>query len=151
MKDLLDFFLGRLKEVSRTRKLRNFEDADFLLNLKAEDKITFPVACAVILSDLALIDGEFHVSEYQFLFSKLEEDLGIGADEAQEVMKQARFTLAAGRGSLGYAAYIKKTFTLEQREQIYTMVEGMVAADEKTDGFEIYLANRLRTSLGLGQ
>jgi len=150
MKDILDFVLGKLRDGAAKRKLRNFEDAQFLLSLDQKDTVPFPVACAVVLCDIALVDGTFDASEYHFLFAKLEEELGVERAEAEEIVKQARAILGSGRGSSGYALFIKKTFSIEQREQILGMAEGMVVADGVTDGFERYLADRLKISLGLG-
>lgn len=133
----------------KKKKLRNFEDVQLLTNLTDQDEIKLPLAIALLLTDIALIDGHFDQSEYSFIFDRLENKLGLSHNEAKEIVDQARLTLSSGRGASNMAEYVKTNFTLDQRKQIYEFIKGMVRADGMVDGYEEYLSKRFAGFLGV--
>ncbi len=149
MRETLDNILGSIKDRLQGNQKGKFEDKQFLLTLDDKDQITLPIACAVLLSDVAMIDGHFDSREYEFLFHQLEKELGLSKADASDIVAQARAHLSTGRGASSYAEFAKNSFSLEQRQQIFQMIQGMVAADAITDGFETYLEQRFKSSLGL--
>lgn len=148
-KESLTEKLDRIQHAGQTRRKAKHEDRQFLLSLGDNDQYSLPLACAVLLSDVAQIDGNFDFSERRYLYRVLESELGLSSFEAEEVVKQAKSILASGRGSSSYAEYAKKEFSLEQRQKIFRLVQGMVAADSVTDDFEKYIEFRIKAALGL--
>ena len=149
MKDTMDAILSDMQGSARGRANARLEDAQFLQSLAEDDKVPLPVACAFLLADMALIDGRFDRSEYEFIFNRLEGPLGLSKEDAARIVHQAKATLSTGRGAGTYAEYLAKNYTPEQRQQAFEMLKGMVLADGRQDDFELYLQNRLAQVLGV--
>lgn len=149
MREPFDLMLSRMKDTARSKSNAALEDTQFAQSLADSDEIPLPVACAFLLTDMAMIDGHFDKTEYDFIFNRLEGPLGLKPDEAASLVLQAKTTIAAGRGSSSYADYVKQHFSVEQRQQAYEMLKTMVLADGKQDDYEVFLQNRLAVSLGL--
>ena len=124
------------------------EDAELLEGLSISDEIPLDLARAALLIDLALIDARFDAREYEFVMNTLKADLGISEEEVQTLVKSAS-SFIQFRGSHSFAVEIQKRLPLQQREKIAKELKQLIAADEKEDGFELYLDKKLRDLLGV--
>lgn len=149
MKPVIEYVLSILKRATATGKKQHFEDEQFLLSLQDTDDIPLPVACAFLLTDMAMIDGSFDAKEHVFLLEQLGKTFNLSTAELSALTDQARTMLATARGASSYADYVRDHFTAEQRTQMLELIRGMVAADAVEDAHETYLVKHFSMALGL--
>lgn len=116
---------------------------------KKADTADLEFALAVLLVDLASCDQEFAPQEYHIIQNGLRRIFGTSKDQVTNLINQANQTLKNLRGSSKFAADLKESLNLEQRQAIMEIVNEVIAADGKEDGFEIYMRHKFMDLLGL--
>lgn len=124
------------------------EDQQLIDNLGASDERPLDAARAILLVDLALIDGHFDARERQVIMGALKKDLGI-SDEEADTLVQGASGMVQFRGSHAWATEIRRRIDLESRKKIMETVRKLIMADAQEDGFETYLEKKFRDILGV--
>ena len=115
------------------------------------DEFKLPLAYAFLLVDLALVDHQFHKREYAIIFKKLEQILGLSEEEIRNLIDHASSLIGAQRSSSAYAEYLREKLSSEKRQELMGVIEEMIAADGREEGFELYLRERYSELLGLSE
>ena len=115
------------------------------------NKSELEFALAVLLVDLASCDQNFEPPEYHIIQNGMRRVFGTTKDQVSALINQANQTLKNLRGSGRFATQLKDALTLEQRQIIMQVIEDVIAADGKEDGFETYLRAKFSDLLGLGK
>lgn len=118
------------------------EDLELVENLSQDDQPSSELAICVLLVDLALIDGNFEARESEFLYNALIR-LGLSEQEISNLIQQSKNLITSFRGPHSFANFLKSEYPLEKRKEIADLLNKMIIADEKKDGFEVYLLNKL--------
>jgi uncharacterized tellurite resistance protein B-like protein len=150
MQNIFSHIYSSLGRGERTEAQReSLEDAQLVSTLNDSDTISVPVACAYLLTGIAMADGHFDSSEYDYLYRRLSKGLGMRTEEIRAVVEQARMMLGAGRSAASFADQIRERCSLEERRKIYDIVKGMASADGTVDAFELFLQKGFAVQLGV--
>jgi uncharacterized tellurite resistance protein B-like protein len=130
----------------RSRKEMRVDEA-LMEGMDVEDNVDEPTAYAVLLMDLARIDG--HVSEEErVLIRKTLQELFPGrAKDADILMGAAENVLNSFRGSSMFVAKVKEEYSNEEREKLFAIIEKIIAADNHEDDMEKYLRGKFQALL----
>lgn len=109
------------------------------------------LALAVILVDLASADQNFDQNEYQAIALGLRRVFGTSKDQMQVLVNQAKVQLAGLRGTGRFAEMLRDNLTEKDKQAVMEVIEDIIAADGKEDGYETYLRTRLQSTLGIKQ
>lgn len=116
---------------------------------KSKTRSELELALTVLLVELASADQSFEQSEYQLIASGLKSLFGTPKSEIQALVNQANTILANLRGTSRFAELLRDNLNEIQRQAVLDIVNDMIAADGREDGFEVYLRNKLAGILGL--
>jgi len=140
--------------LERTRSLVNslFDqnkaaNKQLLNDLTSEGKHETELAFAVLLVDMAMIDQEFEPREYEYIFGIFEKHFGLSRDEITSLIKHASSLIGQQRGSHSFALQLQENLDKEERQKMIEMLRGLVQADDKEDGFEVYLMQKFEKIL----
>ena len=89
------------------------------------------LALTVMLVDLASIDQNFDVSEYNTISQGLHRVFGTTKQEVQSLVNQANLVLANLRGTSRFAELLKKEMDIGQRKAIMEIIDEVIGADGK--------------------
>ncbi len=107
------------------------------------------LATAVVLLEMAQVDGEYSSEEGQNLFIALEREFGLTKERTHSLLGQAERN-AGGKVSLDYfVSIINSHFDVLQRQRILSDAWKIISADGITSDRESAFAVRLREKLGL--
>lgn len=104
---------------------------------------------AVILVDVAMCDQEFSPTEYHQISDGMHRMFGTQKHEVQKLIHQAKLILANMRGCSRQAEIIKNALPESDRAVILEIIDNIIAADGKEDGYEIYLRQKYANLLGI--
>lgn len=141
--NISDKILGWVKALGNSKS-----DDALLEELLSSDEVPLTLARATLLVDVALIDSQFDTREREFVINTLKTNLVISETEAVQLIASAS-SMIQFRGSHSFAVELQKRLPLEQRIKIATELKKLIAADDRQDGFEIYLEKKLRDLLGV--
>ena len=114
----------------------------------AKARSELELALTVLLVELASADQSFEQSEYQLIANGLKSLFGTPKSEIQALVNQANNILANLRGTSRFAELLRDNLTEVQRQAVVDIINEMIAADGREDGFEVYLRNKIATILG---
>lgn len=123
-------------------KLGNFLSPDNQKSTGAvveEEKL----AAAALMVEVAVQDGDFSGDEKKTILSLLVERLGLGADEADELLGHAINTQDNSNQILSFTRKIKDHFDEAGRLRIMEMLWHVVYADGHEDDYESNLMRRI--------
>ena len=106
-------------------------------------------ALAILLVELASCDQNFDTNEYNIIISGLKRIFGTERNQVTALINQANAMIASMRGSSGYGVLLRDNLSIPQRQNILEIVEEIISADGRVDGFEIYVRNKIAELLGL--
>lgn len=124
----------------------------FQKQFKGKKKATLrdlELAMTVLLVELASCDQNFDQNEYDLIVSGLKSVLGTERTNVSQLVNQANLALANLRGTAQYGDILRENLRESDREAILEIVEKIINADGKIDGYELYVRNRLAKMLGL--
>lgn len=117
--------------------------------LNSKDQSELALALTVILVEIASSDQNFEMREYTSIQEGLKSIFGTSKSDSQVLINQATTILANLRGSSRYAELLRESLSEPERLSILRIVDDLINADGRQDGFELYLRQRLTKALGL--
>lgn len=112
------------------------DDDELLHSLTETDKIDISLAAAVALVDLAWADNDFEQSEYHFIVKRLRDQFQLSAVDIEDLLAYAQGRHAAHRSSYSFIEFVRNQWTDDQREQLFQLITGVIAADGEVDPIE---------------
>lgn len=116
---------------------------------KRATKQQLELALTILLVELASSDQNFDTNEYNQIVSGLKRIFGTDRTSMGALITQANLALANLRGSSQYGELLRENLNLEQRQAVLEVVESVINADGRIDGFELYVRNKIAGLLGL--
>lgn len=116
---------------------------------KGPSGVELQEALAVILVDVAMCDQEFSTTEFHQISDGMHRIFGTQKNDVQRLVHQAKLILANMRGCSRQADLIKASLPESERVVILEIVDNIIAADGKEDGYEIYLRQKYANLLGV--
>ncbi len=126
--------------------------ADFQNQYKGKKKASkrdLEFALAILLVELAGSDQQFDANEYNVIASGLKRMFGTDRIQVQALINQANLALADLRSSSQYGTLLLENLSLAQRQSILEIVEEVISADGKVDGFELFVRNKIAKLLDI--
>lgn len=111
--------------------------------------VELELALAVLLVDLASCDQQFDADEYRTIAAGMQRVFGTAPNDVRKLVSQARLVLANLRGTSAFADLLREQLSVEERQAIMAVVDEVVAADGREDGFETYLRHKIGDLLGV--
>ncbi|RMD86622.1 MAG: hypothetical protein D6808_02930 [Candidatus Dadabacteria bacterium] len=138
------------------KSVHNLFAQSFAANRKSKISSSVPVqdlefAAAVLLVDLASIDQNFDMVEYQAIVNGLNRIFGTTHEEVQEMVNRANRVLKQLRGTSRFGELLRKNLPETERKAIMDLINEVIMADGKEDGYEIYLREKFKEMLGLSK
>lgn len=112
-------------------------------------KAELELALTVLLVDLAWSDQDFDHREYQVIVEGLHKMFGTNSIQVKSLVNQAILILKDLRGTNHYGSLLRNKLKEKQRLAIMEIVDEVIAADGKEDGFEIYIRKKISDVLGI--
>ena len=109
------------------------------------------LAVTVLLVDLASVDQNFDMQEYNTICNGLGRIFGTTREEVQALVNKANLIIANLRGTSRFADLLKQSLSVEQRTLVMEVINEVIGADGVQDGFEVYLKHKFTDLLGLGE
>jgi uncharacterized tellurite resistance protein B-like protein len=106
-------------------------------------------ALALLLVELACSDENFADEERNAIVTGLQRIFGTPPYEVVTLIARARTTIASFRSTTDFAHLLKENLTQDQLKGIMAVVDNVVQADGKADGFEMYHRHKFARLLGL--
>ena len=103
---------------------------------KGPSNIEIQEALAVVLVDVAMCDQEFSSSEYHQIADGMHRMFGTQKNDSQKLIHQAKLVLGNMRGCSRQAEILKTTLSDSDRAVILEIIDNIIAADGKEDGYE---------------
>jgi len=129
------------------KALMNFQQQN--KGKKHASKRELEQALTVLLVELASCDQNFDTNEYNLIISGLKRIFGTDRNQVTMLINHANLMIASMRGSSGYGSLLRENLSIPQRQNILEIVEEIIAADGRIDGFELYVRNKIAELLGL--
>ncbi len=107
------------------------------------------LAMTVLLVELAGSDQTFDQNEYELIASGLKSILGTNRTDVSQLINQANLTLANLRGTASYGELLRENLKQSEREAILEIVDAIINADGKIDGYELYIRSKIAKTLGV--
>lgn len=116
---------------------------------KGPDRKELELALAVLLVDLAGCDQNFEPQEYNVIINGLRRIFGTSKAEVAALVQQANLVLANLRGTKKFGDLLSTNLGEEEKKAVMEIIEEVIQADGKEDGFETYLRHKLAGILGI--
>ena len=110
---------------------------------KSGNQKDLELALAILLVELASCDQNFDMPEYHIISLGLYRLFGTGKDQVTALVNQAQGILANLRGTSKFANLLKDNLSEEQRKAIMEVIDDVITADGKVDGYETYFRHKL--------
>ena len=107
------------------------------------------LSLAVLLVDLASCDQDFDPAEYQVISSGLRRMFGTSKMQLPSLVNQAKSALANLRGVSQYASKLKEELDEDEKKAVIDIIEDLIMADGKEDGYETYMRAKFMDLLGV--
>lgn len=107
------------------------------------------LAVAGLLSEAALLDGEFSESERRRLLELMQRHFGMGAEDARHVVAKAREQAENAVDIYVFTRQIIRGFDEAERLRLIEMLWEVVYADGRMDDLEANLLRRVAGLLGI--
>ncbi|MCB0339034.1 MAG: TerB family tellurite resistance protein [Bdellovibrionales bacterium] len=107
------------------------------------------LAVAILLVDLATIDQNFEMQEYNVIVDGLRRLFGTTPRDVSALINQAQLVIANLRGTAKFAELLKEELTHAEKTSVLSVINEVIDADGERDGFELYLLNKFTDILGL--
>lgn len=141
--------LNRINKFLQSLVIRTPQgDRELIEALSTTEEPSLDLAHAMLLVELALIDGNFDSREHEFILHVLQRDLKLGRTEAQNLVQSAQSSMSF-RGTHGFAAELRNRLPIEGRQKLMDTLRQLMHVDESVDGFESYLERKYQDMLGL--
>ncbi|MEN6473674.1 MAG: TerB family tellurite resistance protein [Syntrophaceae bacterium] len=105
-------------------------------------------ACALLL-EMAAIDGEFSAIEQQAVLAILQQDYGVDANEASDIMAAAQAERARSIDLWRFTNIINEHYSRDDKLRVIETIWKVVYADGRLHGHEDHLVHTLATLLNL--
>ena len=105
-------------------------------------------ACALLL-EIAAIDGEFSAEEQQAVLAIMQQDYGVDAREASEIMEAAQAERARSIDLWRFTKIINQNYSRDDKLRVIETIWKVVYTDGRLHGHEDHLAHNLATLLNL--
>lgn len=109
------------------------------------------LALTVLLVELASADGSFEMPEYNSICLGLKQVFNIDRSEMQRLINQASTVLAGPRGTSHFAETLSKSLSDDQKKEVIDIIDELISADGRVDGFEVYLRQKYLRLLGVSE
>jgi len=113
------------------------------------DSERIPLAAAVLLLEIAHVDGEFHQSEHVVLRTILKENFEVSNDSLEQLLALAEKTRQSSNDLHQFTKEINKAFTQPEKEKVAETLWQLVYADGHLDCYEDALMRQLGYLIGL--
>ena len=123
------------------------QDDLLLAGLSVGDKMDEALAYAVLLTQLAMCDGKFDQAEHSVISNSIAKLFPEHVDDSATLIQTAKHMLTAFRGVNSYVDRIKEEYSIEERERLYDLIEGVINADGHEDQMETYLRDKFKQLL----
>jgi len=143
---VLSEFSQEVRKLFQKKKF-TLEDRKILRELGATDEITTSQAIAVLLAEVAMIDQNFDEQEYGFIFTHLEKHFELTQKEVKGLIEYGSSLISNLQSTELFSKHLKENLSLEDRNKLMNVLESLIQADGVEHGFEIYLKERLQTTL----
>lgn len=107
------------------------------------------VAVAVLLVELASADQNFEQSEYVVITNGLRKIFGFTGSNIQALINQSVNTLKNLRGTSHFSSLLRENLSTVEKNSVLEVVEEIIKADGKEDGYELYFRDKIKKTLGL--
>ena len=107
------------------------------------------VALAVLLVDLASCDQVFNPKEYNVISLGLRRLFGCTKEQVTALVNQATQIISGLRGTQQFAEVLRDSLSAEDKQIILEIIDEIILADGKEDGFEIFLREKFKSVLGI--
>ena len=116
---------------------------------KQVPKRDLEIALAVLLVDIASADQHFDPAEYNVITNGLRRLFGTSKDQVKALVNQAQVQLSGLRGTNRFADLLRENLSVDEKAAVLDVIEEVIGADGREDGFETYLRQRLVETLGI--
>lgn len=123
------------------------EQESLLEGLSVSMEMDEALAYAVLLTDLAMSDGEFHQAEHGVIVSAIAKNFPDHKDDADVLIKTARHLILSFRGPQSFVDRMKQQYSAEERQTIYLLIDKVLSADGHEEAIENYLRKKFRELL----
>ena len=110
--------------------------------VKGRNNRELELALAVLLVDLASVDQNFDMREYNTIAAGLARIFGTNLHEVQSLVNQANLVLKNLRGTSRFAELLRDNLSVEERQDVMKIIDEVISADGIEDGFETYLRHK---------
>ncbi|MCB0311220.1 MAG: TerB family tellurite resistance protein [Bdellovibrionales bacterium] len=107
------------------------------------------LALAVILVDLASCDQKFQPDEYQAIVNGLRRVFGSDRSSVSALVNRSKLALANLRGSGDFSSMLRDNLNEAEKQLVMEIIDELILADGKIDGFERYFRTRYAQALGV--
>jgi uncharacterized tellurite resistance protein B-like protein len=123
------------------------DNEELLASIMADDSIPENLAYTTLLLDLARADGNFDPREHAVISSAVQRLFHESPEKCALLIESAENMLDAFRGPGQFVTAVREQYSPEEREQLYTLIEGVVLADGTEDPVEQFFKKKLKNSL----
>jgi uncharacterized tellurite resistance protein B-like protein len=128
-------------------KRQTISDQALLRGLHIENGVDESIAYAVLLMDLARIDGTANAAERLLVKHTLESLFPERASESDLLIKTAESILDSFRGHSIFVSKVKEEYPPEERAKLLAVIDQIIAADTHEDGMEKLLKAKFQELL----
>lgn len=107
------------------------------------------LAVTVIMVDIANSDQDFCANEYAIIQNSMRRLFNTDKTRVMKLVAEAKQLIANMRGATSYRELLRDALDDQQKHAVLECVRDLIDADGSQDGFEVYLKQRLRATLGL--
>lgn len=149
--DDLELFSSQLNSMIKSNNTIIDKQQKHMLSSKEGklNKRELELALTVLLVELASCDQSFDMPEYHIISLGLYRMFGTSKDQVTALINQAQTVLQNLRGTSRFAGLLKDNLGEEQRRSILEIIDDLITADGKVDGYETYLRHKLAGLLGV--
>lgn len=101
------------------------------------------LAAAALLVHAACVDAEFDETERALILDLVRRRLGLGEEEARELLSAAETAVGDSVQLLGFTRAVKDGFSYEERVELIEMLWQVVHSDGRLDDCEAQLMRRI--------
>jgi uncharacterized tellurite resistance protein B-like protein len=114
-----------------------------------ETEISTNLACAFLLVEVMLADGELADKEKQLIIEILQQHFNLSADEAEKLIKHAIDTSAQATDYYQFTKRINEAFSIEQKINMVTFLWQVAKADGEVSSIEQHTIRKIADLLHL--
>lgn len=107
------------------------------------------LALTVLLVELASCDQNFDMPEYNIIAGGLKRLFGTTKEEVTTLVNQANLVLSNLRGTSKFGSTLKENLTQDERNVVMEVINDVISADGREDGYETYLRQKFAGFLGV--